>query len=39
MKDERFIVGLGEVLWDKLQKNGKPVRGGFPFGIGLPYLF
>ena len=38
MKDERFIVGLGEVLWDKLQKNGKPVRGGKKLG-GAPANF
>lgn len=27
-EDPRFVVGLGEVLWDKLYKNGKPVRKG-----------
>ena len=38
MKDTKFIVGLGEVLWDKLQKNGKPVRNGKKLG-GAPANF
>ena len=38
MKDTQFIVGLGEVLWDKFQKDGKPVRKGKKLG-GAPANF
>ena len=38
MKDTQFIIGLGEVLWDKLQKDGKPVRKGKKLG-GAPANF
>ena len=37
-KDNRFVVGLGEVLWDKLYKDGKPVRKGKKIG-GAPANF
>lgn len=26
MEDHRFVVGLGEVLWDKFYENGKTSR-------------
>ncbi len=38
MKDTQFIIGLGEVLWDKLQRDGKPVRKGKKLG-GAPANF
>ena len=38
MKDDRFIVGIGEVLWDKLQRDGEPVRNGKKLG-GAPANF
>ena len=37
-KDTRFVVGLGEVLWDKMQRDGKPVRNGKNLG-GAPANF
>ena len=37
-KDTRFVVGLGEVLWDQMLRDGKPVRNGRNLG-GAPANF
>jgi len=37
-KDTRFVVGLGEVLWDKMQRDGRPIRKGKTLG-GAPANF
>ncbi len=32
MDEDKFIVGIGEILWDTLYKNGRPVKDGRKLG-------
>ena len=37
-RDNRHVVGLGEILWDRMFRGGKPVRRGRKLG-GAPANF